>query len=91
MRYSVEPGPGHSRVLQRWRTRAVGSCDTVWLSEGQIEMAPGEEESQLDRGRECDNETSGSLLFVLYNPRGYTRASARRFISTTGYQNALLI
>lgn len=75
------------RVLQHWRTRAVGSCDTVWLSEGQIEMAPGEEEGRLDRGRERDNDGREFVVRPLYNPRGYPRiASARHLISTTGYQ-----
>lgn len=82
----TRPSPD-ARVLQRWRTRAVGSCNTVWLSEGQIEMAPGEEGGRLDRGRERDNDGQEFVVRPLYNPRGYTRiASARHLISTTGYQ-----
>jgi len=71
-RYSRKPA-----ALQRWRTRAAGSCDTVWLSEGQIEMAPGE------RGRQMEGEnviTAGeSLLFVPRTILADTESSSSRF------------
>jgi len=43
----------------------------VWLSEGQIEMAPGEEGHQIEGVNVIT--TSGSLLFVSYNSRGYLK------------------
>jgi len=76
-RYSRKPA---ARALQRWRTRAVGSCDTVCLSEGQIEMAPGE------RSRQMEGEnviTAGeSLLFVPRTIPADTESSSR-LVSTT--------
>lgn len=70
-----------ARVLQRWRTRAVGSCDTVWLSEGQIEMASGEE-GRLDRESERDNDEREFVVCPVQSPR---IPEARRLVRSTGH------
>jgi len=78
------------RVLQRWWTRAVESCNMVWLSEGQIEMAPGEEGRQIEGANVIT--TSESLLFVSYNSRGYLKLVVSfRPLATTDTRRSILL